>query len=144
LPGAGVPGTNTDLRATRAAELGGSEDDLRAAFMNRALVNALIQSLQEKTGEAVERPARSDRTDLLNEIVWNVVSETTGISVETLQTEAVDGATLAEVITANGGDLEGAEAALLEAFIDGSVRLAQDPERFVSDLLNSSPGGSSE
>ncbi|NOR84155.1 MAG: hypothetical protein GQ526_11755 [Ardenticatenales bacterium] len=55
-PGGGAPGIGTgqpsdDTRATRAAELGGSEDDLTAAFMNRALVGALIQSLQGKTGE---------------------------------------------------------------------------------------------
>jgi hypothetical protein len=55
-PGGGAPGIGTgqpsdDTRATRAAGLGGSEDDQRAAFMNRALVGALIQSLQSKTGE---------------------------------------------------------------------------------------------
>jgi hypothetical protein len=55
-PGGGAPGIgegqpSDDTRATRTAELGGSEDDLRVAFMNRALVGALIQSLQSKTGE---------------------------------------------------------------------------------------------
>jgi len=55
-PGGGAPGIGAgqpsdDTRATRTAELGGSEDDLRVAFLNRALVGALIQSLQSKTGE---------------------------------------------------------------------------------------------
>jgi len=61
-PGGGMPGgdlgqPDADARATRIAEMGGETDDVRNTFMNRGLVNALIRSLQVKTGEldAVER-----------------------------------------------------------------------------------------
>ncbi len=142
LPGSGMPGMgggfgemDTDARATRIAGMGGEVEDMMAAFANRALTNALIRSLQVKTGEldAAEVEARWS-----NQTLWNTVSESTGIRLETLQEGTANGATLAEVIRANEGDLEAVKAALAEAFRDMPAMEGLDVEQRISDLLNSS------
>jgi hypothetical protein len=126
----------SDARATRVAGMmGGDAEDMMAAFANRALTNTLIRSLQVKTGEL---DADALQAGWSIQILWNIVSESTGIPLETLQEEAADGATLAEVIRANDGDLEAARAALAEAFSDMPAMEGLDVEQRISDLLNSS------
>jgi len=141
--GGGMPGMGggfgemgTDARATSVAGMmGGDAEDMMAAFANRALTNTLIRSLQVKTGEL---DADALQAGWSIQILWNIVSESTGIPLETLQEEAADGATLAEVIRANDGDLEAARAALAEAFSDMPAMEGLDVEQRISDLLNSS------
>jgi len=142
LPGSGMPGMGgdlgemgTDARATRIAGMGGNAGDMMAAFANRALTNTLIRSLQVKTGEL---DAAAVQAGWSNQTLWNIVSESTGIPLETLQEETANGATLAEVIRANEGDLEAAKAALAEAFRDMPAMEGLDVEQRISDLLNSS------
>lgn len=142
FPGSGMPGMggglgemDTDARATRIAGMGGEAGDMMAAFASRALVNTLIRSLQVRTGEL---DAAAVQAGWSNQTLWNIVSESTGIPFETLQEETANGATLAEVIRANDGDLEAARAALAEAFSDMPAMEGLDVEQRISDLLNSS------
>ncbi len=143
MPGSGMPGMGggfgemgSDARATRVAGMmGGDAEDMMAAFANQALTNTLIRSLQVKTGEL---DADALQAGWSIQTLWNIVSESTGIPLETLQEEAADGATLAEVIRANDGDLEAARAALAEAFSDMPAMEGLDVEQRISDLLNSS------
>lgn len=66
----------------------------------------------------------------------NIISEATGLDPETLREEAASGATLAEVITAHGGDVEAVKAKLIEAMSQMPNAGEGDIEQRVSDLLN--------
>jgi hypothetical protein len=66
----------------------------------------------------------------------NIISEATGLDPETLREEAASGATLAEVITAHGGDVEAVKAKLIEAMSQTPNAGEGDIEQRVSDLLN--------
>jgi len=148
-PGGGLPGMGagrpgggivqegeTDVRATRMAEMGGDAEDMLATFTNRAMTGLLIRTLQIKTGQVDEVDLQAGR---MNRMVWDVVSECTGIPADTLQSETAEGATLAEVITAHDGDLALVEAALQEAFTSNLPDVTeQEVEQRVSDWLNSS------
>ncbi len=142
VPGSGVPGGgfpgggqgnagNADARATRMAEMG--VEGTMAQFMNRAMVGLLITELQITTGEL---DADELRIAGLMRRAWTVISETTGIPMETLRAEAAGGATFAEIIAAQGGDLEVVKAALREAFSQMPSMEGQDLEQSVSDVLN--------
>lgn len=136
IPGEGFPGgagADPEARATRIAEMGGDAEDVMNAFMDQALVGALIRTLQVKTGELDETDLQPGR---VNQMLWSVVSETTGIPVETLQEETAAGATLAEVITAQGGDLEAVREALREAFTDAGLG-GEEVDQRIENLLNS-------
>ena len=95
-----------------------SEEDLatrQAAFesgdfQERLLMGLTIRLLAEKTGEVIENPGAA-----IADTVYRVVSEATGLSVEELQAQAAEGQTLAEIIEANGGDVEAVQAALAAA-----------------------------
>ena len=65
-----------------------------------------------------------------------IISEATGLDPETLQEEAAGGATMAEIITANGGDVEAVKAELIEAMSEMPNADEIDIEGRVSDLLN--------
>jgi hypothetical protein len=70
-----------------------------------------------------------------------IISEATGLSIEELQEEAASGATLAEIITAHGGDVEAVKAELIEAMSQMPNADETDIEQRVSDLLNNTfPG----
>lgn len=70
-----------------------------------------------------------------------IITEATGLSMETLREEAAGGATLAEIITAHGGDVEAVKAKLIEAMREMPNVQEQDIEQRVSDLLNNTfPG----
>ena len=74
-----------------------------------------------------------------------IISEATGLDPETLQEEAAGGATMAEIVTANGGDVEAVKAELIEAMSEMPNADETDVEGRVSDLLNNPlPGPGSE
>lgn len=100
FPGDGFGNLSEDEIATRQAQF--AEGGV-AAFADRALTGAVIRMLEVKTGKLDE----SDLQVLAGSFnPFGVVSEFTGIPVATLREEMAGGATLGEIITANGGDLE--------------------------------------
>jgi hypothetical protein len=105
------------------------------AFMDQALINTLVRALQLKTGELDEADLQPGR---MMEMLWSVTSEATGIPVGTLQEGTAAGATLAEVITSQGGDLEAVRAALREAFTEAGLG-GDDVDQRIENLLNNAP-----
>jgi hypothetical protein len=74
-----------------------------------------------------------------------IITEATGLSMETLREEAAGGATLAEIITAHGGDVEAVKAELIETMSEMPNAQEGDIEQRVSDLLdNALPGPGTE
>jgi hypothetical protein len=65
-----------------------------------------------------------------------IITEATRLSIEALQEESVGGATMAEIITTNGGDVETVKAKLIEAMSEMPNAGEGDIEKRVSDLLN--------
>ncbi len=65
-----------------------------------------------------------------------IITEATGLSIEAIQEELASGATMAEIITANGGDVEAVKAKLIEAMSEMPNAGEGDIEQRVSDLLN--------
>lgn len=125
-------GAGSEARATQIAELGGDADDLMSVFMNEALISVLIRTLQIKTGELDATAFGPGRMD---PVLLNVVSETTGIPLETLHMDTASGATLADVITAQRGDLEAVKTALREALSEAGWA-ADGLDQRIDGLLN--------
>jgi hypothetical protein len=86
-----------------------------ATFMTRGLLNQLITSLRIKTGDLTEAEVQAQQQQRAVMRWLPVVSETTGIAVEDLNTAITGGASLAEAIKDKGGDVAAVEAALREA-----------------------------
>jgi hypothetical protein len=141
FPGGGFGNLSEDDIATRRAEF--AERGV-AAFADRALTGAVIRMLEVKTGELDESDLQ-DRAGRFNP--FGVVSEVTGIPVATLREEMAGGATMAEVITANDGDLEAVKTAMVEAYSELPNLEGQDIDQDVDDLLNNTlafPSGSGQ
>jgi hypothetical protein len=128
--GAGVE-IDPNARATRVAEMESDDTDVAGAIQNRFLVNALVRSLQVKTGAEVV-PAGTGRFD---QAFWNSISDAAGIPLETLQAALAEGTTLADAITAAGGDLEAVQDALRETYADSGAAQG-DLEAWIENLLN--------
>ncbi len=140
-PGGGFGNLSQDDIATRRAEF--AEGGV-AAFADRALTGAVIRMLEVKTGELDESDLQ-DRAGRFNP--FGVVSEVSGIPVATLREEMAGGATMAEVITANDGDLEAVKTAMVEAYSELPNLEGQDIDQVVDDLLNNAlafPSGSGQ
>lgn len=137
FPGGGFADMSPEERATAAAErLGGMTGD----FATRGLLNALIASLRLKTGEIDEADLQAQRA-LRGMLRWlPVVSEASGIPVETLREEITAGATVAEVVDAKGGDVAAVEAALRETIQaargEDSELTAEDVDRQADAVLH--------
>ena len=102
-------------RETAIAERVGQGGGQAATFMTRGLLAQLITSLQLKTGDVTEADLQAQQAQR-NVFRWlTVAAETTNIPVETLQGALTDGATLAEVIQAQGGDLAAVQTAVRDA-----------------------------
>jgi len=123
--GGGFGDLNEDDIATRRAEFaeGGFGD-----IQERVLVGAVVRILQVKSGEAPERFGIFDT-------VFTVISEETGLSVEEIQTQTAEGISLAELVEANGGDLEAVKALLIEAFNELPNAADLDAEQMAADWL---------
>lgn len=68
--------------------------------------------------------------------MMSIISEATGLDMQTIREQSTNGATLAEIITENGGDVEAARAQLIEAMKDQPDATEQDIEQIVDSLLN--------
>lgn len=122
-----------------------SEDDLAtrqaaresgdfSGFQNQALTMVVIRLLEEKTGVESEMPADPFAA------MWNVLAEATGLTTEEIQTQMADGMTPAELIEANGGDVEAVKADLITSLQDSPMAQRQDLEEFVTNMLTSTGG----
>lgn len=132
IPGGGLGGGRGDLSeddlATRQAA---RESGDFGGFQNRALTGAVIRLLAEKTGVESEQPADPFA------VMWDVLTEATGLTVEEIQTQTAEGTTLIELIQANGGDVEAVKADLIASLEDSPLaqRDGLDLEQYVMDML---------
>ncbi|MEM7114611.1 MAG: hypothetical protein AAF614_19395 [Chloroflexota bacterium] len=106
--------------ATRRAQFGAGGGRLGG---NRGFTGAVIRLLENKTGEAPERGR------IPFQVVMEVVTEATGLTREELGEQTDAGATLAEVIEANGGDVAAIRATIIETLSESSNGQGVDPER---------------
>ena len=121
IGGGGLGGAelSPEARATAVAERMAANGIDPATMLERAMLGGLIRDLQVKTGEI-------DETDLLSRgnRFLDSISAASGVDAETLQAGLDAGQSFAAAITANGGDLAAAEAALraqFEGFLEGEA-----------------------
>lgn len=124
-PGGGIGELNEDDIATRVAQFeeGGTE-----VFQERMLMRAVVGLLQTKTGQA---PAPRG----IFSVVFDVISQETGLSIEEIQAQSAEGIALAEIIETNGGDVESVRAALIEALYALPEAAEMDVEQLADDWL---------
>ena len=124
-PGGDLGTLSEDDIATRRAEFaeGGFGD-----IQDRLLLGSVVRLLQEKSGQAPERFGLFDT-------VYTVISEEIGLSVEEIQAQTADGATLAELVEANGSDLEAVKALLIKAFNELPNAEDLDVEQMAAEWL---------
>ncbi len=130
--GGGFGGGEIDpaVRETRIAEMDGQ--DPLVAFADRILVNTLVTDLQLQTGEITEEDLQQAGPGRF----WEAVSEASGVDLETLQTQNAAGVSVADAVTAAGGDLEAARAALTELFSGFGNMDAEQIQQRVDSFLN--------
>ena len=123
--GGGFPeGINPEVMATRRVEFA------EGRFMDRALITAVIRTLEMKTGEISEgQPVR------IFNIVNSVIAEATGLSSEEIRVKTAEGMTLAEIVETNGGDLEEVRNSLIEALGELPNAADWDLEQLASEWL---------
>jgi hypothetical protein len=107
-PEGGFGDLSEDDIATRQAQF--EEGDFSAVFQGRILTGAVIRLLQEKTGDIPEQTPGG-----LFDTVFTIVGDETGLDPQEIREQLSGGSTLAEIIEANGGDLEAVRNALIEA-----------------------------
>ena len=102
------------------------------------MTNAVIRLLQEKTGQTP-----SGTFGLFGSAV-TAVSEAAGLSEEDVRAAVSDGQTLAQILEANGGDVEAITSQLVKSLADSPLMQDQDPQELVNDLLNGGQSFSSQ
>jgi hypothetical protein len=126
--GGGFPeGVDPEVMATRQAQfaeggLGNSTD--------RMLITAVIRTLELKTGEIPQ-----DQALRPFDMVYDVIAEATGLSLEEIRAQAAEGVPLAEIVENNGGDLEQVRDSLIEALSELPNAADMDLEGLASDWL---------
>ena len=128
-PGGGFPeGFDPEAMATRQAQFaqGGMGN-----FMELGLITAVIRALEVKTGEISE-----DQVARPVDMVYNIVAEATGLSLEEIRTITTEGMTLAEIVETNGGDLEEVRNSLIEALSELPNAENMDLEGLASEWLD--------
>ena len=133
-PGGGGGGSDLgavdqDEMATRRAERFGDEDP-EAAFQEVMLVGAVTQLMGVKTGEINSAPGGFT-------IIFDTIAAELGMDADALRTEAGGDGSLADIIVANGGDVDAMHALLVDALADSDVASTQDDlGAFVTEALN--------
>jgi predicted small secreted protein len=105
----GFGNLSEDDIATRQAQFASGE----FALEDRALLGMVVRLLQTRTGQTPEGPGAA-----IADTVFTIVSQTTGLSVQEIQTQVAEGSSLADVIAANGGDLATVRETLIEALAE--------------------------
>jgi hypothetical protein len=100
-------------------------------FQERALMGMAIRLLAEKTGVQL-----NDGRFNVAGTVFNLAAEATGLSVEEIRTQMAEGTTLAEIISANGGDVAQVRAQIIDAFNDLPNSEELDKEQLADQWLN--------
>ena len=135
--GGGMGAADADAQDTRMAEFEENPDAMLAQLAERMVINGWIQTLMQKTGKIDQiRPTNRTATGVL----WTVISESTGIDMETLRAEMAEGASLAEIIKTHDGNQQEVEAALKETFSNMPEMEGQDLDQVVDDLLSGEMG----
>ncbi len=123
-------------QATAIAERMAQNGDQVSTFMTRGLLNQFITTLQLKTGDVTEADLQAEQAQR-NVFRWlAVAAETTGIPLETLQEALTGGASLAEAIEAQGGDVTAVETAIRDALKNNPNLDAQAIEDQITAALS--------
>ncbi|MBK6326230.1 MAG: hypothetical protein KA362_08105 [Chloroflexi bacterium] len=133
-PGGGLGGDPNAMATRQAAAASGDSADF-ATFQATSLTNSVIRLLETKTGEVTV-----DTFGVFGSAI-TAVAQSTGLSEDDVRAAMTDGQTLAEILAANGGDVTAVTAELAQALQDSPMLQGQDPETFVTDLLNGSANG---
>lgn len=145
MMGGGMPGGGMMMGGPNPFEQM-SEEELAAAMesgdrmtasSDQMLISSLIRTLQTKAGGTDMNAMPGGGMPGGGMMFMDTISNTTGISMETLQAGVASGSTLADVITANGGDLDAVKAGLTEALSNSEFPI-DDPDQFIDNLLNNS------
>jgi hypothetical protein len=136
VPGGGFANASPEQRATAIAERMAQDGGQAATFMTRGLLNQLITSLRIKTGDLTEAEVQAQQQQRAITRWLPVVSETTGIAVEDLNTAITGGASLAEAIKDKGGDVTAVETALREALKNNPNLDEQAIKDQIASVLN--------
>lgn len=125
-PGGGFGNFSEDDIATRQAQFaeGGFGD-----FQGRMLTGIVIRLLQNKAGD-------SSGPEGIFDVIFDIIAEETGLTVEEIQEQAADGITLAEIVEANGGDMEIIKDKLTEALSESDQFRGRDLEELLENFLN--------
>jgi hypothetical protein len=127
-PGGGFPeGFDPEVMATRQAQF--AEGSL-GSLADRMLITAVIRTLEMKTGEISE-----DQVARPFDMVYSLVAEAIGLSLEEIRAMITEGMTLAEIVETNGGDLEEVRDSLIEVLSEQPNAAELDLEGLASDWL---------
>lgn len=133
-PGGGgdVGAVDQDAIATRRAERFGSENP-EEAFQELMLVNAVTRLMGEKTGEVTDTRAGGGDFAL---IIDSIAAEL-DMDVDALRAEMGGDGSLADIIVANGGDVDAMHALLVDALANSDAAATPDDlDAFVTDVLS--------
>ena len=108
-PGGGFGGQapDPDASATRQAQFAEAGP---GELLARGLTGAVVRLLGARTGDV-----SPDRPGGALGVVFEVVGEATGLTVEEIRTQTAEGASLDDLITANGADVSAVREAMIEA-----------------------------
>ncbi len=136
-PGGGLPGgggrpgeVSPEVRATAIAKRLGDDPEALRKFQERAMAAGVVTMLQEMTGNA---PTPEPLT--LGPRLTERLAEAAGVDASKLQASLDAGASLADAIPQNGGDLESATAIIREIYANvyglSGDELAQKVDAFM-------------
>ncbi len=125
-PGGGFGELSEEDRATRQAQFEGGGTE---GFQEQMLMRAVVGLLQTKTGQV---PAPRS----IFSVVFDVISQEAGLTIEEIQSLTAEGNTLAEIIESNSGDVAAVRAALIEALNALPEAAELDVEQLADDWLS--------
>jgi hypothetical protein len=132
--GGGRPGeVSPEVRATAIAKRLGNDPEALRTFQERALAAGVVTMLQEMTGNM---PTPEPLT--LGPRLTERVAEAAGVDAATLQASLDAGASLADAITQNGGDLDAATAIIREIYTNVYGLSGDELEQTVTEFMQQS------